>query len=112
MLDVWWRALEEALGGNGPALLPVPDGPARAAVLRMAHVEAPIEDHIALVVATSGSTGTPKGVLLSAEAVIRSAEATMDRLGGPGRWLLALPVIHIAGLQVLVRSLLAGTQPV
>src|SRR6202020_3534880 len=29
-----------------------------------------------------------------------------------GRWLLALPSYHIAGIQVLVRSLLAGTVPV
>jgi O-succinylbenzoic acid--CoA ligase len=29
-------------------------------------------------------------------------------LGGPGQWLLAIPAHHIAGLQVLVRSLDAG----
>ena len=33
-------------------------------------------------------------------------------MGGPGQWLLALPAYHIAGLQVLVRSLIAGTTPV
>ena len=32
--------------------------------------------------------------------------------GRPGHWLLALPATHIAGLQVLVRSLAAGTEPV
>jgi O-succinylbenzoic acid--CoA ligase len=51
-------------------------------------------------------------VLLTAAALAASATATHDRLGGPGRWLLALPPTHIAGLQVLVRSLLAGTLPV
>jgi O-succinylbenzoic acid--CoA ligase len=40
-----------------------------------------------------------------------SATATHDRLGGPGRWLLATPAHYIGGLQVLVRSLLAGTTP-
>ena len=40
-----------------------------------------------------------------------SARATHDRLGGPGQWLLALPVTHVAGLTVLVRSLVARTRP-
>src|SRR5207302_10899865 len=60
----------------------------------------------------SGTTGTPKGALLTAAALTASAVATHDRLGGPGRWLLALPAYHIAGIQVLVRSLLAGNTPV
>ncbi len=64
-----------------------------------------------LVVETSGSTGRPKRVLLSRRALVASATATHDRLGGPGRWLLALPVSYVAGLQVVVRSLLAGHEP-
>jgi O-succinylbenzoic acid--CoA ligase len=71
-----------------------------------------IDDDVALVVATSGTTGTPKGALLTADALIASATATHARLGGPGRWLLALPAHHIAGMQVLIRSALAGTTPV
>ena len=70
-----------------------------------------IDDDIALVVPTSGTTGTPKGAMLSTRALIASASATHDRLGGTGTWLLALPTYHIAGLQVLVRSALAGTVP-
>ncbi|MEU4802241.1 o-succinylbenzoate--CoA ligase [Actinosynnema sp. NPDC023587] len=65
----------------------------------------------ALAVGTSGSTGEPKVVLLPASALVASAESTHARLGGPGTWLLALPTTHIAGLQVLVRSLVAGTAP-
>lgn len=64
------------------------------------------------VIHTSGSTGEPKKVLLSRTALLASASATQKRLGGPGQWLLALPVTAIAGLQVLVRSVLAGTKPV
>jgi o-succinylbenzoate---CoA ligase len=64
------------------------------------------------VVQTSGSAGEPKGVLLSRRAITSSAAATLDRLGGPGQWLLALPCHYVAGMQVLVRSLLAGTTPV
>jgi O-succinylbenzoic acid--CoA ligase len=68
-------------------------------------------DDVALVVPTSGSTGEPKGALLTADALLHSARATLDRLGGPGHWLLALPVTHIAGLQVLVRSLVGDREP-
>ena len=65
-----------------------------------------------IIVRTSGSTGEPKEAVLSHPAVLASARATHDRLGGPGRWLLDLPVAGVAGLQVLVRSVLAGTDPV
>jgi O-succinylbenzoic acid--CoA ligase len=61
---------------------------------------------------TSGSTGEPKLVVLSHEAVLASARATQERLGGPGQWLLDLPVTGVAGFQVLVRSALSGTDPV
>ncbi len=54
----------------------------------------------------------PKGALLTGAALAASAAATHERLGGPGHWLLALPPHHIAGIQVLVRSLTAGTAPV
>lgn len=69
------------------------------------------EPDTALIVTTSGSTGAAKGVLLSAAALTASANATHDRLGGPGHWLLATPARYIGGVQVLVRSLLAGTTP-
>lgn len=62
-----------------------------------------------LVIATSGSTGRPKQVALSRGAIVASATATHARLGGPGQWLLALPPTYVAGVQVLARSLLAGT---
>jgi o-succinylbenzoate---CoA ligase len=65
-----------------------------------------------VVLGTSGSTGAQKWVQLSAAALSASAAATHARLGGPGRWLLALPAQHIAGLQVLVRAALIGDQPV
>lgn len=67
-----------------------------------------VDDHIAVVVETSGSTAAPKRVLLSAAALRASAEATAQVLGGHGRWVLAVPGHYIAGVQVLVRSILAG----
>ena len=65
-----------------------------------------------VVVETSGSTGRPKRVLLSRRAVLASVAATERRLGGSGRWALALPPTYVAGLQVVVRSLAAGHRPV
>jgi O-succinylbenzoic acid--CoA ligase len=105
-------ALAAALDGAGPALLPLPTGGGRGAVLAALDPAQPLErDDVALVVPTSGSTGEPKGAMLTAAALRHSARATHDRLGGPGQWLLALPVTHVAGLTVLVRSLEARTRP-
>lgn len=64
-----------------------------------------------VVVETSGSSGEPKRVVLSRAAVLASVAATERRLGGRGRWLLALPATYVAGLQVIVRSLVAGRPP-
>lgn len=108
--------LRAALSGDGPALLPHPAGSAPPAALApgepLADGEDDPHDPTVAVLATSGSTGRPKGALLSASALLASASATHDRLGGPGRWLLALPAEHVAGLQVLLRSLVTGTEPV
>jgi len=65
-----------------------------------------------LVVETSGSTGTPKRVLLSRRAVLASVAATARRVGSEGRWALRLPASYVAGVQVIVRSLVAGHDPV
>lgn len=69
------------------------------------------DDEEPVVVETSGSTGEPKRVVLSRAAVQASVAATERRLGGPGRWLLALPATYVAGLQVIVRSQVAGHPP-
>lgn len=71
-----------------------------------------IEGDEPLWIRTSGSTGRPKDVVLSPRAVRASASATHARLGGPGQWLLAVPPTGVAGLQVVVRSLLTGIDPV
>jgi O-succinylbenzoic acid--CoA ligase len=104
-------ALRAALDG-GEAVLPLAAADPRLADLRARLApDEPAEPDTAVVVATSGSTGDAKGVLLSAGALRASAAATHARLGGPGRWLLSLPAQHVAGIQVLVRSLLAGYAP-
>ncbi|GAA1564704.1 o-succinylbenzoate--CoA ligase [Actinomadura kijaniata] len=134
-----FAALAAALDGTGPAICPIsPDlpGPARTALLdalaphavetadgvtpyRPRSACAPIAGipagpDTAVLIATSGSTGTPKIVELSAPALRASATATLQRVRAePGdRWLCCLPTSHIAGVQVLVRALVAGTEPV
>ncbi|MGO2745576.1 AMP-binding protein [Microbacterium sp.] len=92
--------LERALDG-GPAL----------GLGMLGEQPSEVEDGTAVVIGTSGSTGIPKRVVLSAEALRAGAEATANRIGS-GRWLLALPAGYVAGLQVLVRSIVSGTTPV
>jgi o-succinylbenzoate---CoA ligase len=107
--DLTEDAVRETLAGRAP-LAVLPSGPPAAvdAARRVLRPEEPLEPGTDVVVVTSGSTGDGRGVLLAAGALQASATATLDRLGGPGSWLLALPVSAIAGLQVLVRGVLAG----
>ena len=103
-----------ALNGQGPAILPLPAGPTEVREQLLAFAEpdrALAYDDIALLVPTSGSAGPPKVTLLSRTAVMASVQATHEALGGPGRWLLMMPTTHIAGLQVLARSIVSGFPP-
>ncbi|GAA1334371.1 o-succinylbenzoate--CoA ligase [Saccharothrix algeriensis] len=108
------RALAPALPAHLAPGDPLPPGRPLVASLPPGRPLPPLrgwEGGAALAVGTSGSTGEPKVVLLPASALVASAELTHARLGGPGTWLLALPTTHIAGVQVLVRSAVAGTEP-
>ena len=64
----------------------------------------------ASVVFTSGSSGGRKGVRLTLDNWEAAARASMDHLGhGPDdTWLLALPLHHVAGLSIIVRSAYSG----
>jgi o-succinylbenzoate---CoA ligase len=128
--------LRAALDGTGPAILPVDSGLPPAQVTRLieafqagqvvaesgelAVLPGPasasasgVSEDTAVIIGTSGSTGAPKGVELSAAALRASARASLARVGAQAgqRWLACLPVTHVAGLQVLVRSLESGTEP-
>jgi o-succinylbenzoate---CoA ligase len=123
--------LQAALAGSGPAILPVDAGLPAARIAAILDAFAPgevvddgaartarsggkggVDFDTAVIIATSGSTGAPKGVELSAAALLASARASLARVGARDgdRWLACLPVTHVAGLQVLVRSL-AGEAP-
>jgi o-succinylbenzoate---CoA ligase len=122
--------LRAALDGSGPAILPVDAGLPASQVAALLEAFAPdevvvggertgrsgrgVREDTAVIIGTSGSTGVPKGVELSAAALLASARASMERVGARRgeRWLVCLPVTHVAGLQVLVRSLESCADPV
>jgi O-succinylbenzoic acid--CoA ligase len=123
--------LARALDGTGPAILPVDASLPAASISQLIDAFQPnavidgggearnrsespqTEADTAVIIGTSGSTGEPKGVELSAAALTHSALVSLARAGArPGeRWLVCLPVSHVAGLQVLVRSIVGGTEP-
>ncbi len=125
--------LAAALDGTGPAIVPLDARLPAARLDALLAALAPdtiedlggvttarsgerggVADSTAVIVGTSGSTGVPKGVELSAAALLHSARASLARLGArPGeRWLCCLPAAYIPAIGVLVRSLVAGTDPV
>jgi len=95
-------ALLAALKGEGPAL----------STSQTEFQE--VTSDIALVVSTSGSTGAAKNVALTAASLIASAKASQKFIGAKvgERWSLLLPITHVAGINVLMRSIELGTTPV
>ena len=113
-------ALAEALAGTGPAIAPVPTvSPTVSndyvmsllAALRPDDPAVPLEsDDVAAVIATSGSTGTPRGVLLTAHQLTAMTPAIQP--GARPQWIAALPVTSMGGINVLVRAIAAGREPI
>jgi O-succinylbenzoic acid--CoA ligase len=67
-----------------------------------------------LIVHTSGTTGEPKPVTLSSENIEASARGTAELLDirDDDRWLVPLPLHHVGGLMVLLRSVIYATTAV
>lgn len=121
----------DAVWADGDAALPLDPGAPQAhteavlAALAPAQVRSddgtrqdaaapPVPDGTALVVTTSGSTGSPRGVVLSHTALDAAVRASRARLGARHGvpWLGVLPLHHIAGITVVLRSRAGGTEPV
>lgn len=66
---------------------------------------------IALVMFTSGTTGTAKAVPLTWRNLVGSADAANAVMMhyGEGFWQATLPLFHVGGFQIVVRSLRNGT---
>jgi o-succinylbenzoate---CoA ligase len=64
-----------------------------------------------VVVTTSGSTGQPRVVPLTTQQLVLSAFGSAIRLGHDpsDRWLCCLPLHHVGGLSILLRSAWYGT---
>lgn len=64
-----------------------------------------------VVMFTSGSSGTPKAAFLPWSCIVGSAKAANEVLAleGCGVWQLVLPMCHIGGFQVMVRSIVDGS---
>jgi len=103
-------ALGEVLAANQAVFITAPD--VNGKMPETFGLPEEVATGVGLIVETSGSSGKPKRVTLSREAILASANAAQIRLGGPGQWLLALPINFVAGANVLIRSLVADTQPV
>ncbi|HET8953520.1 MAG TPA: AMP-binding protein [Solirubrobacteraceae bacterium] len=75
---------------------------------------APRDGDAALVVHTSGTTGAPRPVELSFGNVQANALGSAVALGldPDERWLCPLPLSHVGGLMVLLRSVIYGTRAV
>lgn len=88
-------------GGQGPD--PLAAGPA-AAPCRAE------PDAAAAIVYTSGTTGAAKGAILTRGNFFHAAVTSAMGLGAlpDDRWLLCMPLFHVGGLSILVRSALFG----
>lgn len=71
-------------------------------------------DAVAAVIHTSGTTSQPKPVELTFGNLLWSAQGSAAALGADpsDRWLCTLPVCHVGGLSILVRSAIFATTAV
>lgn len=69
---------------------------------------------VAVIVSTSGSSGAPKFVELTWENLLASAEASRHHLhhSEQDRWLAVLPLFHVGGFSIVLRSMLVGSEVV
>lgn len=68
-------------------------------------------DRTFAIVHTSGTSGKPKGAMLTYGNIYHSAIASAFRIGviPDDRWLCVLPLYHVGGISIIIRSALYGT---
>lgn len=95
-----------AIAGAAPAAAPAPPVPLAGVGIDAATPAARVT--------TSGTTGPGTPVHLSRGALLWNALGSAAALGQPPheRWLSAMPVSHVGGLTVLIRSAIGGTTAV
>jgi O-succinylbenzoic acid--CoA ligase len=71
----------------------------------------PSPEHPLAIIYTSGTTGRPRGAVLTVANFAASAKASAANLGvrDDDRWLAVLPLFHVGGLSILLRSAMQGT---
>lgn len=114
--------LRQALDGTGPAIAPIPTISASTSneyvsallkATRPGDSSQPLEsEEVAVVMATSGSTQNPKGVLHTAASLTALTRAALGEVQSTPQWIAALPVTSMGGLNVLIRSLGTGLDPI
>lgn len=123
--EAWLGPISE-IWGAGAALLPLDHRlptPERDALLERARPTIvvdgggarrvrgePVGPDTVLVVASSGTADTPALAEFERSAIEAAVDASTDALGASSadRWLCCLPLGHVGGLLVLLRSLLLG----
>lgn len=70
----------------------------------------PFQDGPGIILFTSGSSSTPKAVRLPLTGLLTNACASAEvlPLGAGDRWLLSLPLYHVAGIGIVLRCLMGG----
>src|SRR5215210_4960735 len=106
------RSCNPAFGSASGGLIPAGVGVARNAGLQ--DLTPAGEGDAAVVVHTSGTTAAPRPVELSFGNVQANALGSAVALGldPDERWLCPLPLSHVGGLMVLLRSAIYGTRAV
>lgn len=122
-VDTAFNALDTALNENH-VFAPIPAQSRHYSAHQINAIRAAINPdtdcgaETAAILTTSGSTGNPRGVELSATQLgsmndfVNSGAVIGVNLDALPRWICALPVTSVGGVNVLSRSLGAGTKPV
>lgn len=98
-------AAAAAAGIAAPLVMPV-EG---SAPLDAVSVHEPSDPHS--IIYTSGTTGRPKGAVLTYGNFLASATGSAFNLGvvPDDRWLACMPLFHVGGLSIVLRSVIYGT---